>query len=84
MKNILLSMQKGIFFQHNRREKISILDLILYTLEVPEKGEIALIEVLRIGHRPGRDKRVTTHVALVARAFGAGGIYIPGGDDKLK
>lgn len=27
--------------------------------------------VLRIGHRPERDKRVTTHVALTARAFGA-------------
>lgn len=27
--------------------------------------------VLRVGHRPERDKRVTTHVALTARAFGA-------------
>ncbi len=27
--------------------------------------------VLRLGHRPERDKRVTTHVGLVARAFGA-------------
>ena len=32
---------------------------------------IFLITVLRIGHRPERDKRITTHVALVARAFGA-------------
>ena len=38
------------------------------------------IYVLRIGHRPGRDKRVTTHVGLVARAFGADGIII--GDVK--
>lgn len=29
------------------------------------------ITVLRIGHRYSRDKRLTTHVALVARAFGA-------------
>lgn len=29
------------------------------------------IVVLRIGHRPQRDKRITTHLALVARAFGA-------------
>lgn len=29
------------------------------------------LKVLRIGHRYSRDKRVTTHVALVARAFGA-------------
>lgn len=27
--------------------------------------------VLRVGHRPERDKRITTHVALTARAFGA-------------
>lgn len=32
--------------------------------------------VLRIGHRPERDKRVTTHVALVARAFGARGFFL--------
>jgi tRNA (cytidine56-2'-O)-methyltransferase len=29
------------------------------------------IAVLRLGHRPERDKRITTHVGLVARAFGA-------------
>lgn len=29
------------------------------------------VEVLRIGHRPGRDPRLTTHLALTARAFGA-------------
>ncbi|MCC6016509.1 MAG: tRNA (cytidine(56)-2'-O)-methyltransferase [Desulfurococcaceae archaeon] len=34
------------------------------------------VYVLRLGHRPGRDKRITTHVVLVARAFGARGIYI--------
>lgn len=36
--------------------------------------------VLRLGHRPERDKRVTTHVGLVARAFGASGIVL--GDVK--
>ena len=30
-----------------------------------------VIEVVRIGQRVVRDDRVTTHVALVARAFGA-------------
>ncbi len=30
-----------------------------------------MITVLRLNHRPERDKRITTHVALVARAFGA-------------
>jgi tRNA (cytidine56-2'-O)-methyltransferase len=34
------------------------------------------IVVLRLGHRPLRDKRVTTHVGLVARAFGAEGILL--------
>ena len=35
-----------------------------------------MITVLRIGHRPERDKRITTHVALVARAFGADRILV--------
>ena len=34
------------------------------------------IEVLRIGQRIVRDDRVTTHVALVARSFGAKKIYM--------
>ena len=34
------------------------------------------IEVLRIGQRVVRDDRVTTHVALVARALGATKIYM--------
>ncbi|MEZ0394380.1 MAG: tRNA (cytidine(56)-2'-O)-methyltransferase [Desulfurococcaceae archaeon] len=34
------------------------------------------ILVLRIGHRPGRDKRITTHVGLVARAFGGSGFVL--------
>jgi tRNA (cytidine56-2'-O)-methyltransferase len=29
------------------------------------------VVVLRLGHRPGRDDRMTTHVALSARALGA-------------
>ncbi len=32
------------------------------------------VVVLRIGHRPFRDQRISTHVGLVARAFGAEGI----------
>ena len=34
------------------------------------------IDVLRIGQRVVRDDRVTTHVALVARSFGAKRIYM--------
>jgi tRNA (cytidine56-2'-O)-methyltransferase len=47
-------------------------------------GRFLVIAVLRIGHRIDRDKRVTTHVALVARAFGADTIYIPTKDEKIK
>jgi tRNA (cytidine56-2'-O)-methyltransferase len=43
-----------------------------------------MITVLRIGHRIDRDKRITTHVALVARAFGADKIIIAKKNDKIK
>jgi tRNA (cytidine56-2'-O)-methyltransferase len=40
--------------------------------------------VLRLGHRKQRDKRVSTHVGLVARAFGASKIiYCGERDDAL-
>ena len=42
------------------------------------------ITVLRIGHRPERDHRITTHVALVSRAFGADSISIWEKDEKIK
>ncbi len=41
-----------------------------------------MIYVLRLGHRKDRDKRVTTHVGLVARAFGADGIILSGEYDE--
>ena len=40
--------------------------------------------VLRIGHRPVRDKRVTTHVGLTARALGACGMLLAADDPKIK
>jgi len=40
-----------------------------------------MIVVLRLGHRPERDKRITTHVALTARAFGADRIVIAAEED---
>lgn len=43
-----------------------------------------MIKVLRMGHRPIRDKRVTTHVCLVARAFGADEIIIDRKDEGLR
>ena len=41
-------------------------------------------EVLRIGQRLVRDDRVTTHVALVARAFGASKIYMNEVNPEIK
>jgi tRNA (cytidine56-2'-O)-methyltransferase len=41
------------------------------------------IEVLRLAHRPERDKRMTTHVCLTARAFGAGRVHVDAGDPEL-
>ncbi len=41
-----------------------------------------MIIVLRLGHRPGRDKRITTHVALTARALGADGVVIASQEDR--
>jgi tRNA (cytidine56-2'-O)-methyltransferase len=43
-----------------------------------------MITVLRIGHRIGRDKRITTHVALVARAFGTDRIIIDARDEQIE
>ncbi len=41
-----------------------------------EADELKEVYVLRLHHRPERDKRVTTHVILTARAFGAKGVYL--------
>jgi tRNA (cytidine56-2'-O)-methyltransferase len=40
------------------------------------------VAVLRWGHRPGRDNRLTTHVALTARALGASGIMLSDVEDR--
>ncbi|MEM7816935.1 MAG: tRNA (cytidine(56)-2'-O)-methyltransferase, partial [Candidatus Aenigmatarchaeota archaeon] len=51
-------------------------------MEDKEKNEIL---VLRLSHRKNRDKRVTTHVALVARAFSAKKCFYAGDkDDELE
>jgi tRNA (cytidine56-2'-O)-methyltransferase len=41
------------------------------------------IVILRIGHRIYRDKRITTHVGLTARAFGAEGMLLAGSDKSV-
>lgn len=40
------------------------------------------ILVLRLGHRAGRDPRVSSHCGLVSRAFGADGIVYSGERDQ--
>jgi len=40
------------------------------------QGEPAVV-VCRLGHRPGRDDRMTTHVGLTARALGADRVVLP-------
>ncbi len=41
------------------------------------------VTVLRLGHRPERDKRITTHVGLVARAFGAAEMLLAARDGTV-
>ena len=48
----------------------------------PPWAPYSKVYVLRLGHRPARDKRITTHVALVARAFGANGFILEGVCDE--
>ena len=40
-------------------------------------NETPEVAVLRLGHRPGRDERMTTHVGLTARALGADRVLFP-------
>lgn len=51
---------------------------------MPDEDRSFKVEVLRLGHRPERDKRITTHVSLVARAFGSDGIHIDTKDSGLE
>lgn len=43
-----------------------------------------MIVVMRLGHRPDRDQRVTTHVALTARALGADEVWVSTKDPSLE
>ena len=40
------------------------------------------VNVLRLDHRRVRDARITTHVCLTARAFGASRVILSGDEDK--
>ena len=41
-----------------------------------------MIEVLRLDHRIHRDPRISTHIALISRAFGASKLYYSGDKDS--
>lgn len=43
-----------------------------------------MIHVLRLGHRRRRDPRLTTHVCLTARAFGADAVLVGEKDPELE
>ena len=43
-----------------------------------DNGGTPRISVLRLGHRIERDKRITSHLGLTARAFGADEIILSG------
>jgi tRNA (cytidine56-2'-O)-methyltransferase len=57
---------------------------IHYDYTIVDGWLFTLIAVLRLGHRIDRDKRITTHVALVARAFGADQMYLTTKDHKME
>jgi len=40
------------------------------------------VSVLRLGHRRERDKRITSHLGLTARAFGADEVILSGEEDE--
>ena len=42
---------------------------------------VSMITVLRLGHRRIRDKRISTHIGLTARAFGADKVVYSGDKD---
>ena len=51
---------------------------------VLDKKSDRMITVLRLGHRRERDKRITTHIGLVARAFGADEVLISTKDEGIE
>ncbi|MFB6075586.1 MAG: tRNA (cytidine(56)-2'-O)-methyltransferase [Candidatus Aenigmatarchaeota archaeon] len=40
------------------------------------------VKILRLGHRYGRDKRLTTHVCLTGRALGTSKVFYSGDEDS--
>lgn len=51
------------------------------TLKSLSREFISMIKILRLGHRAGRDDRISTHVGLTARQWGASEIVYSGQHD---
>lgn len=54
------------------------------TLFPPVRDARRVLTVLRLGHRPQRDKRLTTHVCLTARALGADRVLVDRVDPRVE
>jgi len=54
------------------------------TYKVSEISEFMRTVILRLGHRVQRDQRITTHVALTARALGAEGMLLDSDDSGIE
>ena len=50
----------------------------LPTHDCMQDADSPRVTVLRLGHRRERDKRITSHLGLTARAFGADQIVLSG------
>ena len=59
-----------------------ILSSNLNIFKVNSLSDSMNVNVLRLDHRLKRDTRITTHVCLTARAFGASKIYLAGERDN--
>jgi len=69
--------------QINHRINLENIPKNLETMHTKLKRDMTVI-ILRIGHRPQRDARVTTHVGLTARALGADGMLLTSKDKNVK
>jgi tRNA (cytidine56-2'-O)-methyltransferase len=65
------------FFVKLKDQYINILKIDATQMEME-------IVVLRLGHRPERDKRITTHIGLVARALGAKCMLLASDDTRIE
>ena len=54
---------------------------VIWIADMVDKRDQDVV-VLRLGHRPSRDKRVSTHLILAARTFGAKRAYYTGTQDS--